>query len=52
MDKSRQRVSLFRLSPTARVAIAMVLGGLTGAILGPRVGGGNERVKLTHLGAK
>lgn len=45
MDEPRQRVSLHRLSPTARVAIAMVLGGLTGAVLGPRVGGVGEAGK-------
>jgi Na+/H+-dicarboxylate symporter len=38
MDKPNQKTCFRRLSPTARISIAMVLGGLTGALLGPRVG--------------
>jgi Na+/H+-dicarboxylate symporter len=42
MDESRQKTSWHRLSPTLWVSIAMVLGGLTGAVLGPRVDGVGE----------
>lgn len=45
MNEPQQKASLRRLSPTARVSIAMVLGGLTGAVLGPRVGGVGEAGK-------
>ncbi len=39
MAEPRRNVWLLRRSPAARVAIAMVLGGLTGAALGTRLGG-------------
>jgi Na+/H+-dicarboxylate symporter len=42
MVEPRQKASLRRLSPTLRVLIAMILGGLTGVVLGPRVGGVGE----------
>jgi Na+/H+-dicarboxylate symporter len=45
MDDPRPRSALRHLSPTVRVALAMVLGGLTGAVLGPRVGGVGEAGK-------
>jgi Na+/H+-dicarboxylate symporter len=45
MDKSSQNTWLRRLSPTARISIAMILGGLTGVVLGPRVGGVGEAGK-------
>jgi Na+/H+-dicarboxylate symporter len=42
MDKPSRKNWSRRLSPTARISIAMILGGLTGALLGPRVGGVGE----------
>jgi Na+/H+-dicarboxylate symporter len=42
MDNSRPSVLLRRLSPTARISIAMVLGGLAGIVLGPAVDGVGE----------
>ncbi len=45
MNEPRQGVLLPRLSRTVRVAIAMVVGGLTGALLGPRVSGVGEAGK-------
>src|SRR5262245_45840171 len=44
MNESRPKPS-WRLSPTKLVLIAMVLGGLTGAVLGPRAGGVGEAGK-------
>jgi DAACS family dicarboxylate/amino acid:cation (Na+ or H+) symporter len=38
MDGSRRQSGLRLSSPTARILIAMVLGGLAGSVLGPRVG--------------
>jgi Na+/H+-dicarboxylate symporter len=46
MDKPRQNAPYLGLSPTRRVAIAMVLGGLTGVVLGTRVGGFGEAGKV------
>jgi Na+/H+-dicarboxylate symporter len=45
MDEPRKSATILRFSPTSRVAIAMVLGGLTGVILGPLVGGVGEAGK-------
>ena len=38
MDKSGDEISMRRLSPPVRISIAMILGGLTGELLGPRLG--------------
>jgi Na+/H+-dicarboxylate symporter len=45
MDEPRKNAAFLRFSPTSRVAIAMVLGGLTGGILGPWAGGVGEAGK-------
>ena len=45
MDEPPKKAPILRFSPTGRVAIAMVMGGLTGVLLGPWVGGVGEAGK-------
>jgi Na+/H+-dicarboxylate symporter len=42
MAEQQSRTSTRRLSPTGRILLAMILGGLTGAVLGPGAGGFGE----------
>jgi Na+/H+-dicarboxylate symporter len=39
MDESRPKAAVFRTSPTTRILLAMMLGGLAGTALGPQIHG-------------